>query len=231
MPTTSIPAVRRAVWHTLHDISARHFVRRSERPDIEGTFGKMAKEYLDQIGTLWHQFKGSRLLREEVQERTKDLLLDIEAVLLLVQENARDRKSVALARDLRKRFPTLWTFLKAEGVEPTNNRAERALRPIVILRKLSLGSQSEWGARYVERLMTVAYTLKENGKDLFAFLVKLFQTDRETRAPPFPITSSSHFIEHVTEGVCAKEKSFIPPPVNAYWVCALQYDASIVTHP
>ena len=51
------------------------------------------------------------------------------------------------ARNLLKRWPALWTFTHTDGVEPTNNHAERGLRGAVIYRKLSLGSQSERGER------------------------------------------------------------------------------------
>jgi transposase len=64
----------------------------------------------------------------------------------------------------------LWTFLEIEGVEPTNNAAERALRPAVIQRKISHGVQSSKGALCRSRLLTVTTSLRQQGRDVRAFL-------------------------------------------------------------
>jgi len=58
-----------------------------------------------------------------------------------------------------------------DGVEPTNNGAERALRPAVLWRKGSFGSDSEAGSRFAERLLTVAASCRQQGRPLLAFLV------------------------------------------------------------
>jgi len=55
-----------------------------------------------------------------------------------------------------------------------------------LLRKISLGSQSIWGARLIERLMTVAVTLQQRSKNVFFFLVELFESFYEIRPPPLP---------------------------------------------
>jgi transposase len=82
-----------------------------------------------------------------------------------------DRKAAALCRELRKWWPALWTFARVVGVEPTNNVAERALRPAVLWRKGSFGSDSEAGSRFAERLLTVAATCRQQGRPLLDFLV------------------------------------------------------------
>ena len=64
----------------------------------------------------------------------------------------------------------LWTFLEIEGVEPTNNSAERALRQSVIQRKISHGVQSAQGAICRSRLLTVTTTLRQQGRDVWSFL-------------------------------------------------------------
>lgn len=65
----------------------------------------------------------------------------------------------------------MWTFIEHEGVEPTNNTAERALRHPVIARKLSFGSQSDRGLRFIARMMSVRATLRQQGRSLLDFLV------------------------------------------------------------
>src|SRR5258707_10780154 len=72
-----------------------------------------------------------------------------------------DGKAAALCRELMKWWPALWTFARVDGVEPTNNVAERALRPAVLWRKGSFGSDSEAGSRFAERLPTVAPTSRQ----------------------------------------------------------------------
>jgi transposase len=85
------------------------------------------------------------------------------------QENP-DRKAGAPCRELTKWWPALWTFARVEGVEPINNVAERALRPAVLWRKESFGSDSEAGSRFAERLLTVLASCQLQGRSLLAFL-------------------------------------------------------------
>lgn len=76
-----------------------------------------------------------------------------------------------LARQIVREMDSLWTFLDHHGVEPTNNRAERALRFGVLWRKRSLGTQSEKGNRWVERILSVKETCRLRKKSTFQFLV------------------------------------------------------------
>jgi transposase len=79
--------------------------------------------------------------------------------------------AAALCRDLKKRWPALWTFARVDGVGPTNNASERALRPAVLWRKGSFGSDSEAGSRCAERLLTVAASCRQQGRRLLECLV------------------------------------------------------------
>ena len=65
----------------------------------------------------------------------------------------------------------LWAFVEVEGVEPTNNAAEQALRQAVIWRKLSFGTQSAEGSRFVERLLTVVETCRRQQRNVLTWLV------------------------------------------------------------
>ena len=77
-----------------------------------------------------------------------------------------------LARQIVREMDSLWTFLDYNGVEPTNNRAERALRFGVLWRKRSLGTQSEKGNRWVERILSLKETCRLHAKPTFPFLVE-----------------------------------------------------------
>jgi transposase len=73
-------------------------------------------------------------------------------------------KTAAVCREMLAVEEAMWTFASVEGVEPTNNAAERAVRPVVLWRKRSFGTWSEDGCRYVERLLTVTHTLRLQGR-------------------------------------------------------------------
>src|SRR5437763_15390171 len=73
-------------------------------------------------------------------------------------------------REMLKRREALWTFVQVEGVEPTNSTAERSIRPGVQWRKGSFGTQSEDGSRFVESMMTVVATLKQQKRSVLEYL-------------------------------------------------------------
>jgi hypothetical protein len=80
-------------------------------------------------------------------------------------------KTDGTCRDILKRREALWTFVQGDGGEPTNNAAERSLRPGVRWRQGSFGTQSEAGARFVESMMTVMTTLRQQKRSVLAYLI------------------------------------------------------------
>ena len=78
--------------------------------------------------------------------------------------------TVATCGQLLKQKDTLWTFLEIQGIEPTNNAAERALRQAVIHRKISHGVQSAKRALRRGRLLTGVTSLRQQGRDIWPFL-------------------------------------------------------------
>ena len=79
-------------------------------------------------------------------------------------------KLQATSQDLLRHWDALWTFSRMAGLEPTNNLAERALRPAVVWRKSCYGTQSALGSRFVERMLSVRATCAQQGRNLFALL-------------------------------------------------------------
>jgi hypothetical protein len=79
-------------------------------------------------------------------------------------------KAARFCRNLLAVYPALWTFARVEGVEPTNNRAERTLRPAVLWRKISLGNPSEAGCRFAERILTTVQTLRLQKRHVLTYL-------------------------------------------------------------
>lgn len=90
-----------------------------------------------------------------------------------------------MARNLIKSWGALWTFATHDGVEPTNNHAERSLRGAVIYRKLSLGSQSPDGEQRVARLLSAHTTCRLQGRSLFVYLTHAIAA--HTRGDPIPL--------------------------------------------
>ena len=88
---------------------------------------------------------------------------------------ARCAKTAATCREILAVEEGLWTFARVEGVEPTNNAAERALRHAVIWRKISGGTDSEAGSRFVERMLTVVATCRQQGRDVLDYLTSCFE--------------------------------------------------------
>ncbi len=118
---------------------------------------------------LWHRFRDGPLSRKNLQRRMGPLRSTMKR-LLRKGTTCGHTKTEGTCREILAVFPTLWTFVDVEGVEPTNNAAERALRPAVLWRKGSFGTQSEQGSRFVERILTTATTLKQQHRNVLEFV-------------------------------------------------------------
>jgi transposase len=99
-------------------------------------------------------------------------------------KKARNRWHRRFANNLFKIWPALWTLTITDGVEPTNNPAERALRAPVIHRKVSLGTQSNNGERFAERALSAAGTCRLQHRSLFTYLNELITA--HNHRDPFP---------------------------------------------
>lgn len=95
-----------------------------------------------------------------------------------------NRSLVGMCRELYEHRTWLWTFTRQPGVEPTNNASERALRHAVIWRKLSFGTQSAAGSRFVETLLTVVETCRQQRRNVFAYLTDALEAQFEGRTAP-----------------------------------------------
>ena len=124
------------------------------------------------IFSIWHAFPDSGCSRKQLWLATA-LIRGRMKNLCRRYINSEDKDVRTRAKRLLDNWEHLFTFLKVEGVEPINNIAERALRPLVQKRKLCFGSQSEWGERFVERLFTVTRTCRLQGVNSFHFLADL----------------------------------------------------------
>ncbi|MGQ0612614.1 MAG: IS66 family transposase [Planctomycetaceae bacterium] len=103
--------------------------------------------------------------------------------------NSPDKAARALCRDLLRHFPSLFTFTRRAGVPPTNNLAERELRPAVLWRKGCFGCQSERGERFVDRMLTIVRTLRRQGRNLLDFLEASIRASLRGTRPPRLLTA------------------------------------------
>lgn len=100
-------------------------------------------------------------------------------------------KTAGTCREILKVEAALWTFVRVTGIEPTNNAAERALRHAVLWRKSSYGTDSEAGSRFVERMLSVVATCRQQGRNVLDYLTACCQAAAQGVAPPSLLPQSS----------------------------------------
>ena len=161
----------------------RKFISFSERDGPAGTIGRTLCDLSRLVFEYWHGYKIGLLTRE-------DLPALFHAVRRALHETLKWGVAANIKRlsgscaDLLYREDALFTFVTHEGVEPTNNHAEREVRPFVLWRKRCSGSQSERGDRFAALCMTVVRTLRKQKKKTLDFIVKCVATHFDGTTPP-----------------------------------------------
>ena len=117
----------------------------------------------------WADYRAGKISRAALVRRMGPVRRKVERLLLRGTESG-DPDVRGTCRELYGHRQWLWTFLRHEGVEPTNNAGERSLRHAVIWRKLSFGTQSASGSRFVETMLTVIETCRQQRRNVFTFL-------------------------------------------------------------
>lgn len=130
---------------------------------------------------LWQKVRDGTLSRRAFRRRMQPIRQRIDRYLLRGYFNARTH---GFCKELVEHRERLWTFLEVDGVEPTNNAAEQALRHAVIWRKLSFGTQSANGSRFVERMLTVIETCRRQQCNVFAWLTETVSAHHHGRPTP-----------------------------------------------
>lgn len=129
------------------------------------------------IMAVWYQFKAGQLSRAQLIEQAQPIIEAIEKCLK-DSANSKQKCGRTLAKNLLKRFDHLFTFIFYEGVEPTNNSAERGIRPAVQWRKICFGNRSDNGAILTSRLLTVTRTCWLQKRNPLEFLVETITAHR-----------------------------------------------------
>ncbi len=166
---------------------SRLWERAGRRRGVWGS-GRGVGERLLEISTgifaTWHRFRAEAIDRPTLQAELVPLQVELQQALEAGLDPPHAIVAGALCANLLDCWPALWTFAYIDGVEPTNNAAERALRPAVLWRKGSFGTQSDDGSRFVERLLNVAPTCKQQARGLLDFLVAAITAARLGLPPP-----------------------------------------------
>jgi transposase len=122
----------------------------------------------------WGNYRKGKISRTAFVRRMAPVRREVERLLL--RGIASGNKSlVGMCQELYDHRDWLWTFVREEGIEPTNNAGERALRHAVIWRKLSFGTQSAAGSRFVETMLTVIETCRQQHCNAFEYLTAAVQ--------------------------------------------------------
>lgn len=174
------PTQRQLCWaHLLRDFSA-HSEGMAEQKQFGGDGLQIARD----LFAAWEAYQADSD-RARLQAQIAPLQAKLRALLeRAARKTPRTKYHRDFARNLVKRWPALWTFSHTDGVEPTNNHAERGLRGAVIYRKLSLGSQSDQGERTIERLLSASVTCRLRKQSLFAYLAHVLAA--HARGDPIP---------------------------------------------
>ena len=158
----------------------------------------------------WHRVRDGTLTRSEFQalvlplrQRVRDLLELGADYSIGSSEKTSLAKTVRTCRQLLKVEPALWLFVTVEGLEPTNNAAERAIvfdpaiaaRPAVLWRRTSFGSQSEAGSVFVARMLTVVTSLRSQNRNVPEFMTEAIRASRQRSSPPSLVPQESSSTE------------------------------------
>ena len=161
----------------------RDFQAMIDRGDESAEVGRLLLGHSERMFGWWHRVRDGTMARATLRSKVAMMRLSF-------REDLRrglgcgSSKTAATCRELLAGEGHLWTFVRVEEVEPTNNDAERALRHGVIYRKLSGGTDSEAGSRFVERVLSVVATCRQREINVLEYLSRCYQARLEGQSVP-----------------------------------------------
>jgi transposase len=176
----SIPVERRQIcWAHLK----RNLLAFAERGGAVGDWGKEAVGVVEKVFAAWYHFQEGSGDRAALQEEIAPLRQDLSALW----ESGGQLPSWMVrgfCADVSKLEAALWTFVTVDGVEPTNNAAERSLRPAVLWRKGCFGADSTNGNAFVAKILTASATCRQHKRHLLTYLTNAVIAYREGQTAP-----------------------------------------------
>lgn len=155
--------------------------------DFGSTGAPFAVAALDGSGRMfdaWHRFKRREISRTALQQQTNDYRTQLETFCAAGAAQNTDKRWRGLGRDLLRQWSSVFRFLDEDGIEPTNNHAERGLRAGVIWRRCTQGTRTDEGSAFVARIMTAAANCKRQNRSFVQFLVDTLLAHRVGRPTP-----------------------------------------------
>lgn len=170
---------RQVCWAHLR----RDFQGMVDRGGAGAAVGDQLLFYTELLFLWWHKVRDGTRRRAWFLRQVESIRSDV--VLLLERGRVCGcAKTAGMCREILAVEPALWTFARVAGVEPTNNAAERVLRPAVLWRKRSFGCASETGCRFVERVLTAVQTLRLQQRNVLAYLTEALVAHRANLPAP-----------------------------------------------
>lgn len=180
--------VKRLQWCWAH--LKRDFQALIDHPDAQ--VKRLGHDLMRQVKLMfqhWREYRSKKISWKTFRHRIRPVRAEVNALLLRGAYSGNDRL-IGMCEELYKHREWLWTFVDCQGVAPTNNTAERALRHAVIWRKLSFGTQSAAGSRFVERMLTAIETCRLQKRNIFQYLTAAVEAHLAHRPAPSLVPAS-----------------------------------------
>ena len=170
---------RQICWNHLR----RDFQAMIDRGGEAGVIGRRLMRLSDRVFGFWHRARDGTLEYDCMRE---SILRLRPAVRRALEDGTvcRCAMTAGTCAEILRVEEGLWNFVWFPGVEPTNNAAERAVRHAVIWRRISGGTDSPTGSRFVERMLTVVATCRQQGRNVLDYLTSCFEAARKGHAVP-----------------------------------------------
>ncbi len=178
-------AGRQICWSHLR----RDFQAMIDRGGAAEPIGRRLLRLSDRLYRWWHRLEAERVDRGRFRATMTRVRREVKAAL---DDGARCGcpRTRGMCAEILRVEGSLWTFARVEGVPPDNNAAECAERHAVIWRRISGGTDSAQGSRFVERMLTVVATCRQQGRDVLGYLTSCFEAARSNQSIPslVPVT-------------------------------------------
>jgi transposase len=163
-----------------HQLCWAHLIRNlrglSQRAGPAEKWASLCLDESEKLFAVWHRFKDEQISRSQLIDLVEPIRATFKSQLK-AGTTLGDGSVRSFSRELLKLEERLYHFVKKPGIEPTNNAAEQALRCAVIWRKKCFGSQSDWGERFVERILSVKATVQKQGSNFLNYLTGCLEAE------------------------------------------------------
>src|SRR5512135_407707 len=164
------PAWRQICWSHLN----RDFQAMIDRGGAGKATGRALLHLPKRMFRWWHRLRDGTIDRQRFKTIAARLRRQVKAALEGGQ-GCGCAKTAATCFEILKVEEGLWTFVRVEGIERTNNASERALRHAVIWRRISGGRDSADGSGFVERMLTMVATCRQQKRNVLDYLSSCFE--------------------------------------------------------